>query len=261
LETERLVSLAVEISDGLDAAHSKGIVHRDIKPANIFITRRGNPKVLDFGLAKISGLEVAAAQPIAPDGITRTRDQLTDAGVALGTADYMSPEQALGKPLDARSDLFSFGAVLYEMATGVPPFSGETAAAIFDAILHKTPASLRSLNAKAPEKLERVVSRCLQKDRELRYQHASEIRSDLECLKRSEDSVLRRRRARRFILPGAALILIAIASYLLMPPLPPPRVSGFVQISNDGRGKGLFQGAMVSDGSRFILRKAQAWRT
>ncbi len=253
LETETLVGLAIEISDGLDAAHTKGIVHRDIKPANIFITKRGNAKVLDFGLAKISGLELAEAQPIAPDGITRVRDQLTDAGVALGTADYMSPEQGLGKPLDARSDLFSFGAVLYEMATGVPPFTGETGAAILDAILHKTPVSLRNLNAKAPEKLERVVSRCLQKDRDLRYQHASEIRSDLERLKRKQDSLLRRRRTRRFVLPGAALVLIAIASYLLMRPLPPPRVSGFVQISNDGRGKGPFQGAMVTDGSRLYF--------
>lgn len=124
----------------------------------------------------------------------------------MGTADYMSPEQTLGKPLDARSDLFSFGAVLYEMPTGVPPFAGDTATALFDAIMHQTPAPLRILNAKAPEKLVRVVSKCLQKERDLRYQQASEIRANLERLKRSEDSVLRRRRARRFAFPGAVLI-------------------------------------------------------
>ncbi|MFZ0590230.1 MAG: protein kinase, partial [Bryobacteraceae bacterium] len=168
------------------------------------------------------------------------------------TAEYMSPEQVLGTPLDARSDLFSFGAVLYEMATGVPPFTGDTSA-LFDAIVHKTPAAPRHLNASVPEGVERVIFKCLQKDRDRRYQQASEIRSDLEGLKRNEDSPLRRRRAWRLAVLGAVFVCIAIVSYLFIRPLPPPRVSNYVQISNDGQGKGPFQGAMVTDGSRLYF--------
>jgi serine/threonine protein kinase len=184
--------------------------------------------------------------------IARDGEQLTDAGVALGTADYMSPEQVLGKPLDVRSDLFSFGAVLYEMATGVPPFSGNTSASIFEAILHKTPTPVRDLNPSVPEEVECVISRCLQKDRDLRYQNASEIRADLRGLKRNTSPAARKRSNYRWPLwAGAGVICLAILAYLLMRPLPPPRVSGYVQITNDGWAKGF--GAMVTDGLRLYF--------
>ena len=252
LNAGTLIGLAIEICDGLDAAHAEGIVHRDIKPANIF-TNRGHAKILDFGLAKISSPEIMQPPVARPHDIARNAEQLTDAGAALGTADYMSPEQVEGKPLDARSDLFSFGAVLYEMATGVAPFAGNSAAEIFDSILHDTPAPIRGLNASTDKKLDRVIAKCLQKDRSLRYQHASEIRVHLERLKRRKDSLVRLRRARPLILVAAALICFVIAIYLVTRPFPPPGVSGYVRISNDGQGKGGKLGAMVTDGSRVYL--------
>ncbi|MBZ5593960.1 MAG: protein kinase [Acidobacteriia bacterium] len=281
LKTDEMLDLAIQLADGLAAAHSKGVIHRDIKPGNIFLTDQNRAIIVDFGLAKLSEPVTFTQAPTAVLTGARGEESLTNPGSTLGTAAYMSPEQALGEDVDQRGDVFSFGAVLYEMATGYVAFPGSALAAIFDGILHKTPVPPEQLNPELPVDMARIITKALEKDRDLRYQSASEMRADLKRLRRellgrsgiagaptvefpsqfpSAPPRALRSRARwegGVSVAAAAILGLVALFFVFRSPLPPPRVAGTVQLTRDGKtkvpGTAELPEPMLTDGTRLYF--------